>query len=50
VATAVAVVVMSGVMLLFAIRSSLLVLVGVALLILGGRHFGNGRPGTGGHP
>jgi len=32
------------------VRPSLLVLAGAAVLIIGGRHFGNGWPGTGGHP
>jgi hypothetical protein len=31
-------------------RPSLLLLVGAGLLIVGARHFGNGWPGTGGHP
>ena len=29
---------------------SLLVLAGLAIVVAGGRHFGNGWPGTGGHP
>jgi hypothetical protein len=29
---------------------SALFLVGVAVVVIGGRHFGNGWPGTGGHP
>jgi hypothetical protein len=32
------------------VRPTLLFLSGAALLILGSRHFGNGWPGTGGHP
>ena len=32
------------------VRPSLSFLAGAALLFLGGRHFGNGWPGTGGHP
>jgi hypothetical protein len=32
------------------LRPTLLFGVGIGLLILGGRHFGNGWPGTGGHP
>jgi hypothetical protein len=32
------------------VRPSVLLVVGAALLILGSRHFGNGWPGTGGHP
>ena len=32
------------------LRPGLLFAAGVALLVVGGRHFGNGWPGTGGHP
>jgi len=32
------------------VRPSLLFLGGLTILIVGGRHFGNGWPGTGGHP
>lgn len=32
------------------LRPSLMFLTGVTLLIIGARHFGNGWPGTGGHP
>jgi hypothetical protein len=32
------------------VRPSLLVVAGAALLLIGGRHFANGWPGTGGHP
>jgi hypothetical protein len=32
------------------LRPSLLFFAGLSLLIIGGRHFGNGWPGTGGHP
>jgi hypothetical protein len=32
------------------VRPSLLFLTAVGVLIVGGRHFGNGWPGTGGHP
>jgi hypothetical protein len=32
------------------IRPSLLFLAGTALVVVGARHFGNGWPGTGGHP
>jgi len=32
------------------LRPSLLVLGGASLMIIGARHFGNGWPGTGGHP
>ena len=75
-ATTAAMVVMTGVMLLFVVlavaaalpvagvvcglmarrrahgivRPSLLFLAGAAVVIIGGRHFGNGWPGTGGHP
>jgi hypothetical protein len=32
------------------VRPVLLVVVGIAMVVVGSRHFGNGWPGTGGHP